>query len=243
MGSFELIKQKKYGEFCDLYLEKSHLRATHPEYADLMPGNFITALLGAKRYETLVSFCRDSIEKIRAKSGKIDRSSSNYFIGMSIGYFELKKYPDALKALQEGAYAAYQDRTRTQAACIMYCEAVMLNDKKARGESRKILNSRLRNKDTSLPEYGPANFLTDRCGSAEMLAQIDSLPPVLKERELTRAFFYVAVKAFENGNLEEYGKNINAACDLYKAEPRVTVEFEYHLAEICRDKIGKQPKS
>lgn len=44
MGAFALIEKKVYEAFCALYLEKAHLRTTQPEYADLVPGNYVTAL-------------------------------------------------------------------------------------------------------------------------------------------------------------------------------------------------------
>ena len=238
MGAFELIEKKEYDAFCTLYLEKAHLRKTQPEYADLMPGNYTTALIGAKQYETLVSFCSETIEEIRQSSIKIDRSSSKFFIALSIGYFELKKYPEALQALRDGSRAAYQDRPRTQVPGILYYEATMLNDKKEKQESKKLLNARLRNKNTLSPEFATAKFLVEKCSSEEMLAQIDTLPPVLRERTKVQALFYMAVKAYEANDFIGYAKHLKDACNLYSSVPTVTLEFEYHLAEICCPRIG-----
>ena len=84
MGAFELIEKKEYDAFCALYLEKAHLRKAQSEYADLMPGNYVKALIGARRYETLVFFCLETMEEIRKNSVKIDRSSSTFFIALSI---------------------------------------------------------------------------------------------------------------------------------------------------------------
>jgi len=64
-----------------------------------MPGNYIKALIGAGQHETLVAFCKKIIVEIRENPPKIDRSSSQFFIALSIGYFELRKYPEALQAL------------------------------------------------------------------------------------------------------------------------------------------------
>jgi len=91
-----------------LYLEKAYLSKTRSGYADLMPGNYVMALIGARQYETLVSFCLETITEIRQSSIKIDRSSSKIFVALSIGYFELKKYHEALQALRDGSQAAYQ---------------------------------------------------------------------------------------------------------------------------------------
>ena len=51
MGAFQLIENKQFQKFCELYERKSHLRATTADYADLMPGNYMRALLGAKKIE------------------------------------------------------------------------------------------------------------------------------------------------------------------------------------------------
>ena len=237
MGAFELIEKQEYDTFCVLYLGKAHLRKIQSEYADLMPGNYAIALIGAKQYESLVSFCLETIEEIRQNSTKIDRSSSNFFVALSIGYFEQKKFPEALQALRDGSRAAYQDRSRTQVPGILYYEATMLNDKKAKQESKKLLNARLRNKNTLSPEFAAAKFLVGKCSSEEMFTQIDTLPPILKERAKVQALFYMAVKAFEAGNFDEYTRHLNDACNLYNSVPTVTLEFEYQLAKICSSRI------
>ncbi len=232
MGAFELIEKKRYDEFCSLYLQKSHLRKEQAECADLMPGNYVMALIGARQYKSLISFCLETIAEIRKSSIKIDRSSSNFFIALSIGYFQLKKYSEALQALRDGSRAAYQDRPRTQTPAILYCEAAMLNDKQAKQESKKLLNTRLRNKNLSSPEFAAAGFLVGKCSEEEMLAQINTYPPFLMERAKVQALFYMAIKAFEANDFDRYAEHLKNACDLYKSAPIVTLEFEYHLAEI-----------
>lgn len=47
----------------------------------------------------------------------------------------------------------------------------------------------------------------------------------------------MAVKAFEADNFNEYAKYLKTDCELYHSVPTVTVEFEYHLAEICYSQI------
>ena len=240
MGAFELIEKKEYDAFCALYEEKAHLRKSQPEYADLMPGNYVLALIGARQYETLVSFCLNMIEEIRQTSVKIDRSSSQFFIALSIGYLGIKKFPEALQALRDGSRAAYQDRPRTQVPCILYYEATMLKDGKAKQESKKLLNTRLRNKNTLSPEFAIARFLVGKCSAEEMLTQIATLSSIVRERAQVQAFFYMAVKAFETGDFDGYTKYLQDACNLYNSVPTVIVEFEYHLAEICCSQIDTE---
>ena len=239
MGAFALIEQKKYDEFCELYAERSHLRNEQPVYADLMPGNYVIALLGAGRYELLVSECRKTSEEIRQNSPEIDRSSSRFFIALSIGYFALGQYPEALQALLDGSRAAYQDRPRTQVPGILYYEAAALKDRKALRESKKLLNARLRNKDITSSEFAPAGFLAGKCGSAELLTQVDSCPPILRERIKAQALFYMAVKALEADDPDGYRRHLEAVCALYGEAPSVTMEFEYHLAVLALNALDR----
>ena len=237
MGAFKLIEQKEYKKFCELYLDKSHLRKSQSEYVDLIPGNYIIALIGARQYETLISFCLSMNEEVQKSSQKIDRSSSMYYIALSIGYFELQKYENAIQALLDGSHAAYQDIPRTRVPSLLYYEAIMLNDKKAKQESKKLLNARLRKQTALSSEYAVAGFLVGKCNSESMLSQIELCPPILRERAKVQAYFYMAIKAFEKGDLDEYAKYLKDACNLYRSVPTVTLEFEYHLAEICYSKI------
>lgn len=232
MGAFALIRERRYEEFCRLYEEKGR-----GGEGDLMPGNYVMALLGARRFEALVAFCREQIGAIRARSVKIDRSSSLYFLGESIGLFALGDHPAALQALREGSKAAYQDLPRTQVPGVLYYEAVMLGDKEAKKESKRLLNTRLRNKDLTMPDFGAAALLAGKRPAGEVLAQLDTLPPILRERRKVQALFYMAVRAFEEGDREGYGGHLQEACALYHSAPAVTMEFEYHLAELCRERL------
>ncbi len=232
MGAFKLIAERKYEEFCRLYEEKGQ-----GGEGDLMPGNYVMALLGARRFRDLVSFCREQIGTLREKSVRIDRSSSLYFLGESIGLFELGDYPAALQALREGSKAAYQDLSRTQVPGILYYEATVLGDKKAKGESKRLLNTRLRNKDLTSPDFGVAAFLAGKRPAGEALERLDTLPPILRERRKVQALFYMAVKALEEGDRQGYARHLQEACALYHSASAVVMEFEYHLAELCRERL------
>ena len=79
MGAFKLIEQKEYKKFCELYLDKSHLRKSQSEYVDLIPGNYIIALIGARQYETLISFCLSMNEEVQKSSQKNMRTQYKHF--------------------------------------------------------------------------------------------------------------------------------------------------------------------
>lgn len=237
MGAFELIQERRFQEFCNLYETCAHLRPERNEYQDLMSGNYILALLGAKNYDRLVEFCLEEIRKDELNRGrKIDRRSSSLYIGCSIGYFELQKYDKALELIAEGCSVPYQDISRTQAPSVMFYEAVMLNDKKAKQSAEKLLGTRVKKAQAAPNELAIAGFLVDRCSEEEMLAQMDSFPPVLRERHLVQALFYRAIKEFAKGNTEQYLRYLNEACRLYDECPYVTMSYEYYLAEACLSK-------
>lgn len=236
MGAFELIEDRKFQEFCDLYEACAHLRTKDPNYSDLMPGNYITALLGTKDYHKLVEFClRQIIENANRKSGP-DRSSAKNFIACSIGFMELQQYDEAMAHITAGSSSKYQDLARTQVPSIMYYESVMLGDKKSMQASKRILNTRLRKGDTSTADFAIARFLVGRCSSDEMLGQINSISPIMRERHKVQALFYMAIKEFEAGNGEKYYQYLTEAYNLYNECHSVTMEIEYYLAEICLSK-------
>ena len=169
MGAFALIEKKQYGAFCTLYEESAHLRAERAELADLMPGNYAIALLGAKRYETATAFCRRQIEKDR--SGARDRSSSASFIALGIAYLALGQGAEALSALAEGTKAAYQDSSRTEAPLLLWCAAVLLEDRAAKREAKKLLDARLRRQSVASQESAAARFLTGKCSGEALLQE------------------------------------------------------------------------
>lgn len=230
MGAFALIEGKQYEAFCALYEENAHLLKERAEFADLMPGNYAVALLGAGRYEEAADFCRRQIEADR--SGVRDRSSSDFFIALSIARLALGQGAEAVEALMEGSRAVYQDSARTEVPVLLYCEAVLLGDRQALREAKKLLSARLRRGGAS-PEFAAARFLTGRCGGGELLEEIGSLVPVLRERRQVTALLCMAVKERESGDMEMYRKRLQEAVGLYARCPAVVMELSFHLAELC----------
>lgn len=236
MGAFELIEKQQFRDFCNLYETCVHLRSDKAEYQDLIPGNYILALLGVKNYDRLVEFCLEEINKELNSKSKLDRRSSYLYIACSIGYFELQEYEKALEMITEACSVPYQDISRTQAPCVIYYEAVMLNDKKAIQFAKRLLNARVRKVQTIPRELAIASFLVDKCSREEMLAQIDTFPPVLRERHLVRALFYIAVKELERGNTEQSRRYFSELRSLYDGCHAVTMSYEFYLAENCLSK-------
>lgn len=230
MGAFALIEEKQYEAFCTLYEESAHLRAERAELSDLMPGNYAIALLGAGRYEAAAAFCRRQIEKDR--SGARDRSSSASFIALGIAYLALGQGAEALSALAEGTKAVYQDSSRTEAPLLLWCAAVLLEDRAAKREAKKLLNARLRRQSVASQESAAARFLTGKCGGEALLQEVDALPPVLRERKRVLALLCLAA-AREAGETAAYQSRLQEAVGLYARCPAVVMELPYHLAELC----------
>lgn len=236
MSLFKLIEQKRFQEFCDVYEEHAESQGENSEFSDLVAGNYLTALLGSKKYKKAIEFCFGEILKNENRGNRPDRSSSDIYIACSIAKMELGQ-KDAMEILYMGRKANYQDISRTELPCIMYYEAIMLGDEKGRKESIKLLKARLKNKESTSPYFAVAHFIVGRYTESEMLSQIERFVPILRERQKVKALFYAAVKNFEEGNIKEYIEHLQEANDLYNICPAIVMEPEYHLTQICLSKI------
>lgn len=237
MSLFQWIEEKWFQEFCDIYEEHAGEQSTAPEYADLMIGNYLTALLGSKNYEKAIEICMEEIAKNENRGNKPDRSSSNIYICCSIAKMELGQ-KDAMEILYAGRKANYQDLSRTELPCILYSEAILLGAEKGRRESIKLLKARLKNKGSSSPYFAIAQFITGGYTEEEMLRQISEFDSVLRERQTVKAQFYAAIKNFEEGHMKEYVEHLQKADALYDLCPAVVMEPEYHLTQICLSKAA-----
>lgn len=238
MGQFKLIEQKKFQEFCNIYEEKAKIKNQDPELADLVPGNYVLALLGKKDYGRVVETCVKQIAENANQKKSLDRSSSRFYIACSIAKMELGQVEEAYDILYEGRNAKYQDISRTELACVMYYESVMLGNTKGRKTSINLLNNRLRGKANISEEFAIASFILGKCTESDMLNQIEKFVPVLRERHKMQALFYMAIKNFEEGDIKKYNEYLQAANNLYYSCPTVTIEFEYYLTQICLSKMS-----
>lgn len=238
MGPFKLIEQGKYQEFCCLYEEKAGIRNSHPELADLIPGNYLLALLGLKDYNKIVEVCEKHVLENVNRKGSLNRSTSDFYIACSIAKMELGNANEAYKILYEGRNSKYQDISRTQVACVLYYEAVMLRDEKAKKTSKNLLSKRLKGQTNLSEEFAIANFILGKCTEYELLNQIEKYIPILRERHKIQALFYMAVKRYENGDFTKYIEYLREANNLYYICPAVTVELEYYMTQICLSKIS-----
>lgn len=235
MSLFKLMEEKRFQEFCDIYEAHAEEQSTAPEFADLIVGNYLMALLGGKNYKKAIEICTEEMAKNENRGNRPDRSASNIYICCSIAKMELGQ-KDAMEILYAGRKANYQDIARTELPCVMYYEAIMLGDEKGRRESLKLLKARLKSKGSASPYFAIAQYLTGGYTEEEMLHQIATFDPVLRERQAVKAQFYAAIKNFEEGNLAEYIKHLQNANDLYDICPCVVMEAEYHLTQICLSK-------
>ena len=101
-----------------------------------------------------------------------------------------------------------------------------------RQESKKILKNRLRAK-VSPHNLVTAAFLLDRCDENDMHSLIDGIEnSILKYRALVLCYFCIAAKQLERGDQNGYSEALRQVCMLYDKSPAVTIEIEYHLANI-----------
>ena len=239
MGLFELIQQKRYQEFCNIYEANEGLKEKGDKFQDLMPGNYLLALLGKGDYEKAaeVSF------RIISEKGP-DRSASTYHMICSVAKMELGQIKEAYEVLYEGRNAAYQDLSRTEIGNLLYYEAVMTGDEKTRRAGERLLNSRLKKYKGGLGEstlasmeFSIASFIMGGCTEREMLNEIDGFSEnIIRNRYKVRALFYTAIKNYDMGDTAKYIKYLQKVDRIYDSCPSVTVEFEYYVAQICLSK-------
>ena len=91
---------------------KGNLIYEQQQPTTLMPGNYMRALLGAKKIEQLIEFCQNEVKRRE----QIDRTTTDFYIGLSIGYFLQNNFDKAGKALIDGSKAKYQDIARKEKA-------------------------------------------------------------------------------------------------------------------------------
>ena len=243
MCLFKLIAAKRFSEFCEIYEKNAQFSAANPEFADLIPGNYVKALLGCKNYKKAMDFSLEQILKNQSPKKKYDRSSSSFYIACSIAKMQLH-HDDALKILYDGRKAKYQDISRTEVPCIMYYEAVMLNDEIAKKQSLELLKKSLKNNRDSSYEFSLAQFIIGKYTEEELMQKISTIPPTLLERYQVKALFYAAVKEYEKGNIERYKDLLCRIESLYCKQPFIVIEWEYLLSVICREnEEGKEDKS
>lgn len=233
MGYFELLRQWRYEEFCEVYREKAPLRKTMPaEYGDVLPGNYMYALLGLRRYEELIPVCREQIQLEREASVKFDRSSHYFWDGLSIACLLLGRHEEMGEAVRAGAKAAYQDLSRTGTPCLMYWEAVLAGDEGLKKDAKKLLRARLRVKSAAAPDFAAARFLLEKTGEADLRQELQSIEhEELYFRALAPAVFSIAVKRMEHGDTAGYRVALEEVRGLYDRAPIVTMTFAYYLAE------------
>ena len=160
--------------------------------------------------------------------------SKNFFwIGLSIAYWGQGEYEKAADAIKSAAKTAYQDISRTQAPCIMFFEAVATGNEQLRRESKKILNSRLRVKGSNSAEFAKAKFLTNKIDSNELLNQKNEYKAdSLRCKHTAAALFYIAVKCYDNRDIDGCKKNLHKVLQLYDENTVVTSQFEFYLAQM-----------
>lgn len=237
---YTLIREKKYNEFCDLYLEKGHLCREMPlEYGDLDAGNYVFALLGLKDYPQIIRVCDEEIRKEREESNKYDMSKSFFWLGLSIAYFRQKEYEKASDAIKSAIKTAYQDISRTEVPCIMYYESVVTGNAQMKRESIKILKSRLRVKHSDNAEFGNAKLLLGKINSTGLLdAMSEYKQESLRYKKTVSALFYIAVKCYEDGDIDGCKLHLYKAQQLYRENTAVTMMFEYYLSEMWLEDLG-----
>lgn len=238
MGSFSLIMEEKYEEFCCLYEKKlsTDKENVNLEDSDLLPGNYIMALMGAKRYDRLVEFCNEYIKQKKEERKNIlyENETACEYIGLFMGYWCLCKYEEAENAIRGAVNAPMQDLAGIESPLLMYYSAVFAKNNDLRKEAMKIFKKKLRkNNSLRILELANVNYLLDKINEKELVDRCESWErDSLRFRETIKSYFYIALKKYDLGQLSEYKKYLVKAIDLYKDNKIVVLEYEYYLAKF-----------
>ncbi|MDR3403629.1 MAG: tetratricopeptide repeat protein [Chthoniobacter sp.] len=157
-----------------------------------------------------------------------------------VAHWMAGEYQQAATVWERGAQAMLEGRiVHTDAAGgvsianLLWFAATRLQDAARRALATKVLRKRLRTKQSQAWPGPVSRFLLGQIGEAEMRAAITSTP-ILRERELCTAEFFVGVAALES-NVPFYHESMQRAVEMGSVSK---IEVEYYLAlhEVGRGK-------
>jgi lipoprotein NlpI len=103
---------------------------------------------------------------------------------------------------------------------------VRLNDKNGVASATHLLRKRVRTKQSAAWPGPASRYLLGTVSESDMLSAVSQVP-VLRERQLCQARFYVGVRAFSSGDKLAYFEAMHEACDFGRV---AKLGAEYYLA-------------
>jgi hypothetical protein len=122
-----------------------------------------------------------------------------------------------------------------ESACLLWFAAVRLGDRRLLKPAQALLRKKRQTKRSANWPGPIAHFLLGEMDQLRLLERVAKVP-ILRERQLCQGEFYVAVKAYEEGDISAYRCALKRASDLKIA----LLENEFYLANHEYDILTKE---
>lgn len=132
---------------------------------------------------------------------------------------------DLVSAMEQGKIDYSDAAGGVESACLLWFAAVRLGQQNLLKAARRLLRKKVKNNRSSNWPGPVAKFLLGRLTPDQLRGKVADVP-VLRERELCEAEFYIGVRSLEANDRPAAGKAFRTAAKLDTAK----VEKEYYLA-------------
>ena len=210
MGKFQMANDLAQMEF-----DNSH---------DVLPlRNKVYALLHLRKYEEVVQLTNKLIE---TTNGEVDSD----FISCGIAHWALGKKEEAITCWRQSQKSKYTDAAGgIEVKVILYFASIKEDLKQLKNEMIKDIRKLIRPKVAVLNWPGPiGNYVLGEMSDNELLSRVATVP-VLRERNLSQAYFAMAIKKLEEKNLDDYRAWLKKVIEF---GPTVYLEHFFYIAKI-----------
>jgi lipoprotein NlpI len=220
MDPWELIAEGRYREAATAYTAELRRGKSAPNY-----WNRGVAYLNLGQYDRAIADFKTANET--------DEDTSDAYL-QSVGTVHwlagresdaARVWLDLVLAMERGKIQYTDAAGGVESACLLWFAAIRLEEDELLRQARRLLSKKARNKSSASWPGPVAEFLLGRVDDGELRQRVASVP-ILRERELCQAEFYIGVRALEVGDSAAAKKAFGAAARLHPAK----LEHEYYLA-------------
>jgi lipoprotein NlpI len=223
MSAWEQLKSGQYAEAVSNFSEEIRISPSTPVFnnrgmAYLHLGDYAAALADFRSANALSSSASDTVCDGNMcgvalwMAGRAEEAVATWLAGVEASLAGTVRYGDAAGGVTIGN--------------LLLFAGVRLDDKNAVALATRFLRKRLRTKQSAAWPGPVSRYLLGIVSESDMLAAVSDVP-ILRERELCQARFYVGVHAFSLGERAAYSEAMHEACDLGRV---AKLEAEYYLA-------------
>ena len=216
LDTWELIQGGYFEQAC----QKADLE--YDQTKDILPlRNKVYALFHLEKYEEIISL---TYELIKLRNGETDTD----FIFCGIAHWLIDEKIEAIKLWQRAEQSIYKDAAGgMDIEAILYFASIKIGDSVLKSVVVKKIKKLLKSK-RSVNWPGPLGYyLLEEIGDNSLLSFVSNVP-ILRERHLCQAYFVMAIKELEKGNIHGYSEKLRE-CINYG--PSAYLEQIYYLAK------------